>query len=91
MRARGWAQGVNEREIGIGSVAAPIREVRGDVVAAISIGSPLARLGAAARRRHGRTVVEAGEAVSRRLGWSRENGLALAQQSGKEQSRDAPH
>ncbi|MQA14042.1 MAG: helix-turn-helix domain-containing protein [Pseudonocardiaceae bacterium] len=75
VRARGWAEAVNEREVGVASIAAPIRDVHGDVVAAISIGSPLARFGAAARRRQSRAVVEAGEAVSRRLGWSPETGL----------------
>jgi len=69
VRAQGWARSVDEREIGVTSVAAPIRDVHGDVVAAVSIGAPSARLGAVARRRYARLLVEAGEAVSRRLGW----------------------
>lgn len=69
VRAQGWARSVDEREIGVTSVAAPIRDVHGDVVAAVSIGAPSARLGAMARRRYARLLVEAGEAVSRRLGW----------------------
>ncbi len=72
MRARGWAEAVNEREIGVASIAAPIRDVHGAVVAAISIGAPVARFGAVSRRRFARALVEAGEAVSRRLGWSPE-------------------
>jgi IclR family KDG regulon transcriptional repressor len=72
VRARGWAEAVDEREIGVASIAAPIRDIHGDVVAAISIGAPVARLGAVPRRRCARTLVEAGEAVSRRLGWSPE-------------------
>jgi len=70
VRARGWAEAVNEREIGVASIAAPVRDARGEVVAAISIGAPLLRLGAAQRRRYARAVAEAGDAVSRRLGWS---------------------
>jgi IclR family transcriptional regulator, KDG regulon repressor len=70
VRQRGWAEAVQERELGIASIAAPIRDASGTVVAAISIGAPLARLGAASRRRLGGIVAEAGEAVSHRLGWS---------------------
>jgi Transcriptional regulator len=72
VRARGWAEAINEREIGVASIAAPIRDIHGDVVAAISIGAPVARFGAVPRRRFARALVEAGEAVSRRLGWSPE-------------------
>ena len=75
IRSRGWAESVNEREIGVASVAAPIRDLRGQVVAAISIGGPLTRLGTNARRRFVREVVEAGEAVSRRLGWAPETAM----------------
>ncbi len=72
IRSRGWAEAVNEREIGVASIAAPVRNSRGEVVAAISIGAPLVRLGAVQRRRYARAVTEAGDAVSRRLGWSSE-------------------
>lgn len=73
VRRRGWAEAVNEREIGVASIAAPIVDVAGHCIAAISIGAPTARLGAAQRRRLGGLVAEAGEAVSRRLGWSPES------------------
>jgi IclR family KDG regulon transcriptional repressor len=72
VRARGWADAVNEREIGVASLAAPIRDIQGCVVAALSIGAPVARFGAAARRRYASVLTEGGEAVSRRLGWSPE-------------------
>lgn len=72
VRARGWAEAVNEREIGVASIAAPIRDLHGAVVAAVSIGAPVARFGAVPRRRHARALVEAGEAISRRLGWTPE-------------------
>ena len=73
VRVRGWAEAVDEREIGVASLAAPVRDVRGAVVAAISIGAPLARFGPVPRRKHAGVLVEAGEAVSRRLGWNPES------------------
>jgi IclR family KDG regulon transcriptional repressor len=73
VRRRGWAEAVEERETGVASIAAPVRNVAGEVVAAISIGAPLARLGAAHRKRLAPFVLEAGEAASRRLGWSPES------------------
>ncbi len=76
VRTRGWAEAINEREIGVASLAAPVRDRHGEVVAAVSIGAPVARFGAVPRRRVVHALVEAGEAVSRRLGWSPESGLA---------------
>jgi IclR family KDG regulon transcriptional repressor len=70
VRRRGWSEAVNEREIGIASIAAPIRDVSGEVVAAISIGVPLARCTVMALRRLAPVIMEAAEAASRRLGWS---------------------
>jgi DNA-binding IclR family transcriptional regulator len=72
VRRRGWAEAVNEREIGVASVAAAIRDVDQNVVAAISIGAPTVRLGPSRRRELAAVVVEAAEAVSRRLGYSPE-------------------
>jgi DNA-binding IclR family transcriptional regulator len=72
VRERGWADAVNEREIGVASLAAPVRGPGGAVVAAISVGAPITRFRAIPRHRLARSVVEAGEAVSRRLGWSPE-------------------
>ena len=49
-----------------------MRDVAGTVIASVSIGAPVVRLGAARRRELGALVAEAGEAISRRLGWSPE-------------------
>ncbi len=73
VRTRGWAEAVNEREIGVASLAAPIRDPAGSVVAAISVGAPITRYRSVPRRRMAQAVVEAGEAVSRRLGWAPES------------------
>ena len=72
VRRRGWAEAINEREIGLASIAAPVRDISGDVMAAISIGVPLARCSVMSLRRLAPVIVEAAEAASRRLGWSPE-------------------
>ncbi|GAA4825707.1 IclR family transcriptional regulator [Actinomycetospora corticicola] len=72
VRRRGWAEAIDEREIGVASLAAPVFGPGGDVVAAISVGAPVLRFLALPREHLVRCVVEAGEAVSRRLGWSPE-------------------
>ena len=82
VRQRGWAEAINEREIGIASIAAPVRDVTGDVVAAISIGVPLARCSVMALRRLAPDYREAAEAASRRLGWSPE--MSVPSQQRKE-------
>jgi DNA-binding IclR family transcriptional regulator len=69
VRARGWAENVNESEMGAASVAAPIRNATGEVVAAVSIVGPVMRLDGESLRRFARPAVDAGNAISRRLGW----------------------
>jgi DNA-binding IclR family transcriptional regulator len=69
VRGRGWAENVNEAEIGVASIAAPIRNARGEVVAAVSVAGPLQRLTGDSLRRFARPTIEAGLAISRRLGY----------------------
>ena len=69
VRNQGWAENVNESELGIASVAAPIRTGLGEVVAAISVAGPVQRLGEENVRRFIRPVTEAAAAISRRMGW----------------------
>ena len=45
VRRRGWAQSVAERESGVASVSAPVRDATGMVVAAVSVSGPVARIG----------------------------------------------
>lgn len=45
VRDRGWAASVAEREPGVASVSAPIRDPAGAVIAAISVSGPVERLG----------------------------------------------
>jgi DNA-binding IclR family transcriptional regulator len=67
VRRRGWAQSVAEREAGVASVSAPVRNGNGRVVAAISISGPIERLTRTPGRLHAAAVVAAAEALSRAL------------------------
>lgn len=78
VRARGWAENVNEAQIGFASVAAPIRNPVGDVVAALSVAGPVQRLDGDNLRRFARPVTECAAQISRRLGWG---DLARAQEA----------
>jgi DNA-binding IclR family transcriptional regulator len=55
VRRRGWAHSVAEREPGVASLSAPVRDGAGAVLGAVSISGPVERLG----RRPGREVVAA--------------------------------
>lgn len=45
VRRRGWAQSVAEREPGVASVSAPVRDSSGSVIAAVSVSGPVDRIG----------------------------------------------
>ncbi|MBD3782009.1 MAG: IclR family transcriptional regulator [Micrococcales bacterium] len=67
IRHQGWAHNVDESEIGATSIGAPVRDVSGQVVAALSVVGPSPRMDqdlAAIRQ----AVVEAAAVASRRLG-----------------------
>ncbi len=70
IRRRGYAQNLNESEVGVLSVAAPIRGAIGGVVAAMSVAGPAARMDPVLDRIT-TGVVEAAAIASRRLGYSR--------------------
>jgi len=69
VRARGWAENVNEAQMGFASVAAPIRNPAGEVVAALSVAGAVQRLDGDSLRRFARPVTECAAQISRRLGW----------------------
>jgi len=69
VRRRGWGENANEVEMGVASVAAPVRDVTGAVVAALSVAGPAMRLDGGSLRRFAGVAVEAADAVSRRLGY----------------------
>ena len=66
-RGRGGVESVEEREPGVASVSAPVRDRAGNVVAAISVSGPVERLGRSPGQRFGAAVCEAAGAVSAAL------------------------
>jgi DNA-binding IclR family transcriptional regulator len=63
----GFAASVAEREAGLASVSAPVRDGGGAVIAAISVSGPVERLTRAPGRRFGPAVVAAAERLSAML------------------------
>lgn len=62
-----WAQSVEERERGVASVSAPVRDGRGETVAAVSVSGPIERTTRQPGRRYAGAVVEAAAAVASAL------------------------
>ncbi len=67
VRRRGWAQSVAEREPGVASVSAPVRDSAGAVVAAVSVSGPVDRLGKRPGERWAADVLAAADALTARL------------------------
>jgi DNA-binding IclR family transcriptional regulator len=55
---------VGEREAGVGSVSAPVRDATGEVVAAVSVSGPLERLTRSPGRLHAAAVCAAATELS---------------------------
>ncbi len=69
VRQRGYAIDDEEIEVGLRSAAAPIRNHRGEVVAAISIAGPVQRVSKKVLQSYVPEVVAAANAISQRLGY----------------------
>jgi DNA-binding IclR family transcriptional regulator len=67
VRKRGWAQSAAEREPGVASVSAPVRDGRGTVIAAVSVSGPIDRMGRRPGARWAADLVAAADAMMRRL------------------------
>jgi len=67
VRKRGWAQSAAEREPGVASVSAPVRDARGAVIAAVSVSGPIDRMGRRPGARWAADLVAAADALTRRL------------------------
>jgi DNA-binding IclR family transcriptional regulator len=67
VRRRGWAQSVAEREPGVASVSAPVRDSTGSVVAAVSVSGPIDRMGRRPGARWAADLLAAAEALQSRL------------------------
>lgn len=61
VRKRGWAESINERDEGVCSISAPIRNASGQVIAAISISGPSGRMGSNLGHRFAPLVMGAGK------------------------------
>jgi DNA-binding IclR family transcriptional regulator len=69
VRERGYALAVDELEVGLTAVAAPIRNAHGDVIAALSVSGPTFRLDAARVDDVVPELLAAAREISHRLGW----------------------
>jgi DNA-binding IclR family transcriptional regulator len=67
VRRRGWAQSVGEREPGVASVSAPVRDANGAVVAAVSVSGPVDRMGRRPGARWAADLLAAADALQSRL------------------------
>ena len=67
VRRRGWAQSVGEREPGVASVSAPVRDATGAVVAAVSVSGPIDRMGRRPGARWAADLLAAADALQARL------------------------
>jgi DNA-binding IclR family transcriptional regulator len=68
VRKRGWAESVSEREVGVASVSAPVRDRDGAVRAAVSVSGPIERMGRKPGDQFARAVLLAALAIERGLG-----------------------
>lgn len=67
VRRRGWSDSANEREQGICSVSAPIRNASNQVIAAISISGPEGRMGLTPGKRYAPYVMAGGRYLTEAL------------------------
>jgi DNA-binding IclR family transcriptional regulator len=66
---QGWASTVEEYEVGLSALAAPVRDGDGDVVAAVSVSGPAFRMPSETFPDIARRVVAGADDLSRRLGF----------------------
>lgn len=67
VRRRGWAQSAAEREPGVASVSAPVRDPSGAVIAAVSVSGPIDRMGRQPGARWAADLLAASTALTQRL------------------------
>ena len=66
--AGGWIESVGEREAGVASVSAPVRDASGRVVAAVSVSGPIERTSRQPGKRYGSFVVQAAKEIESEAG-----------------------
>jgi DNA-binding IclR family transcriptional regulator len=68
---RTWRESVEEREAGVASVSAAVRDADGNVRAAVSVSGPLERTTRQPGSRYGNAVIGAAIAIEAAAGWRR--------------------
>jgi IclR family transcriptional regulator, acetate operon repressor len=76
VRARGWATSIDELELGLSALAAPVLGPTGDAVAALSISGPTARLTSDRIAQLAPLLVEEANQLAERLGHRDHRGAA---------------
>jgi DNA-binding IclR family transcriptional regulator len=71
VRRQGWAASAGERQVGVGSVSAPVYGSHGETIAAVSISGPTSRIRRADAKRYAPAVVAAAGEIERALGLHR--------------------
>ncbi len=69
VRSVGYAVAVDELEVGLTAIAAPVHNAQGDVIASLSVSGPTFRMGEGRVKELVALVSDAAEEVSRRLGY----------------------
>jgi len=63
-----WIESIGEREAGVASVSAPVRDTSGRVVAAVSVSGPIERTSRQPGKRYGSFVVQAAREIESEAG-----------------------
>ena len=69
IRDQGWAEAIEEREVGLSAIAAPIRGSRGELEAILALQGPSSRFDVAAVEVALPVLLEAVATISEELGW----------------------
>jgi IclR family KDG regulon transcriptional repressor len=70
IRRKGWTLSIAELDDAAFSVAAPVRDYSGDVIAALTVTGPMSRLNAARELSHRQALLAAASGLSADLGYS---------------------
>ena len=74
VREQGFAEDRGEHEKDVRCLAAPVKDHRGTVIAAVSLAVPAFRMNASKKKKLKKTLIQAGEDISERLGYNRTRG-----------------
>jgi len=81
-RVRGYALVDQEFEHGLVGVAAPVRDFRGHIIAALNVSGPKFRFGTQLRKTGGPEIKRAADELSQQLGWTADRALRIGGEDG---------